>query len=204
MRYAYRNVVRSNNGLVIPGASINIYLAGTSTPANVYASEIGGGHITSTTTDSAGAFSFYVDDSDYGPYQKFKVEIFALGITRSLDNLIIFDTEKAIKISNAQYYGGLVAASIGIDWNNGNVQRIVLANGANTITMANAKSGGRYVLILKQPASGAAGTVTWPAAVVWPSGITPVLSSVNGKRDLFSLIYDGTDSEYYGNSSLNY
>lgn len=102
-----------------------------------------------------------------------------------------------------QYYAVQYTTTTALDWNNGNVQYIQLASGAQTFTFSNPLGGGRYVLILKQPGSGAAGTVTWPT-ISWAGGTTPTLTTTNNKVDIITLIYDGTNTVYYGNSSLNY
>lgn len=103
-----------------------------------------------------------------------------------------------------QYASTLYGCTTTLDWNNANVQRIVLANGAQTFTFANPRTGGRYLLILVQPASGAAATVNWPNTVVWPAGSAPVLTTTNSKTDVIAFVYDGTATKYYGASSLNY
>jgi len=43
-------------------------------------------------------------------------------------------------------------------------------------------------------------TVTWPAAVLWPGGTAPTLSTGANAVDLVALYYDGTN--YYGVASL--
>jgi hypothetical protein len=94
-----------------------------------------------------------------------------------------------------------------VNWNNGNVQYLVLLNAsstATTFTFSNPIDGGRYILILKQPASGTAATVTWDAKVLWSNGVTPVLTVTSSKVDIFSFIYDGTNDKYYGGNSFNY
>lgn len=91
------------------------------------------------------------------------------------------------------------------DWNEGNVHYVQLGNGAHSApTFNNPKDGGRYMLILKQPAAGAAGTVTWPATVLWSGGTAPTLTLTNGKVDIIMFVYDGTNSKYYGGFSLAY
>jgi hypothetical protein len=94
-----------------------------------------------------------------------------------------------------------------VNWNNGNVQYLVLLNAtstATTFTFSNPKDGGRYILILKQPASGTAATVTWDGKVLWSNAATPVLTTTSNKVDIFSFIYDGTNDKYYGGNSFNY
>lgn len=62
------------------------------------------------------------------------------------------------------------------------------------------------MLVLKQPPSGGAGTVgTWGSSdVLWPGGVAPTLTVTNGKTDVVTFIYDGTNSKYMGGASLNY
>ncbi|MCX5697582.1 MAG: hypothetical protein NTU54_06430 [Candidatus Omnitrophica bacterium] len=103
-----------------------------------------------------------------------------------------------------QYYSAKYSCTTTLSWDNGNVQYIQLAGGGNTFTFANPQGGGRYLLILKQPSSGSAGTVTWPAAVLWSAGTAPTLTATNSKVDIITFVYDDTNSKYYGGSSLNY
>ena len=109
------------------------------------------------------------------------------------------------KISSVgQYASAKHTCTTTLDWNNANVQYIQLANGAQTFTFANPLDGGRYCIILKQPSSGAAGTVSWPATVLWPAATQPTLTVTNGQVDIVTFVYDGTNSKYYAGSSLNH
>jgi hypothetical protein len=106
--------------------------------------------------------------------------------------------------TSGQYASSKYTTTISLSWANGNVQYIVLANGSQTFTFANPIDGGRYLLILKQPASGSAGTVSWPSNVYWPGGTIPTLTATNGQVDIVTFVYDGTNTQYYGGYSLNY
>ncbi|NTW32416.1 MAG: LamG domain-containing protein, partial [Bacteroidetes bacterium] len=99
--------------------------------------------------------------------------------------------------TSGQYASAKYTTTTSLNWANGNVQHIQLANGAQTFTFANSLDGGRYVLFLKQPSSGAAGTVTWPATVLWSGGTAPTLTTTNDKVDVISFIYDATNTKYY-------
>ncbi len=107
-------------------------------------------------------------------------------------------------VSGSQYYSSKYTTTVTLDWDNGNVQYIVLANGGQTFTFSNGKDGGRYLLILKQPASSTAGTVTWPGTVAWSGASAPTLTLTNGQVDIITFVYDGTNTKYYGGFSLNY
>jgi hypothetical protein len=104
--------------------------------------------------------------------------------------------------ANGQYFSRRYPATTSINWANGNVQYLQLANGVNTITFTGAQPGGRYLLELKQPAAGGAGTVTWDANVKWSGAIVPTLTATNGQTDIVTFYYNGTN--YAGAISLNY
>ena len=95
-RYPYTEVVRDGNGVVVNGASVTVYLAGTTTLATIYSASSGGVAITGSavTTDSAGAFTFWVDASDHPTSQLFKFAIAgpaALSMLASVvDNIFIY------------------------------------------------------------------------------------------------------------------
>lgn len=97
-------------------------------------------------------------------------------------------------------YTQTYASTTAINWSNGNVQQVTLT-GNTTFTFVNGISGGRYLLVVKQDATGSR-VITWPAAVKWPDGgATPPTSGAN-KTDVFSLVFDGTN--YFGGFNLNY
>lgn len=74
MRLIVQDVLRDGNGVVIRDATVNVYLAGTTTPANVYTTLTGTTAVASVTTDSTnGSFLFYVDAFEYGTAQEYKV-----------------------------------------------------------------------------------------------------------------------------------
>jgi hypothetical protein len=102
-----------------------------------------------------------------------------------------------------QYFSRRYTATTSINWVNGNTQFVQLVNGANSISLTGAKPGGRYLLELKQPASGVAGTVTWADAnVKWSAATAPTLTATNGRTDIVTFYYNGTN--YAGAASLDY
>jgi hypothetical protein len=90
MRSYYKGVARDQYGAIIGGATIAIYLAGTTTVASVYTVSIGGTAVNSVTADVEGVFYFYVDTSDYSNIQLFKLVISYLGNTATYDNIVAF------------------------------------------------------------------------------------------------------------------
>jgi hypothetical protein len=81
------------------------------------------------------------------------------------------------------------APAITVDWSRGSTQTVTLA-GNRTLTFLNGQKGGKYILILKQDATGSR-TVTWPASVHWPGTYGPPLTTTAGKADYIVLIYNG-------------
>jgi hypothetical protein len=112
-----------------------------------------------------------------------------------------FWVQSGVSRFDGQYYGTIATTTTTLDWNSGNVQKITLANGGQTFTFANPRAGARYVLVLSQPSSGAAGTVTWPT-IRWAGGAAPTLTATNSQKDIITIIYDGTD--YLGSAVLNF
>ena len=95
------------------------------------------------------------------------------------------------------------------DWNNGNIQEMTLASSDQDFDPSNAKAGATYILKIKQPSSGAAGTINWNAAsatVLWPSPGEPTLSTANDAIDIVTLICTDSASggTYYANATLNF
>jgi hypothetical protein len=91
-------------------------------------------------------------------------------------------------------YGLTYSSSITINWNNGNVQSVVLT-GNTTFNFTNGQDGGKYILIIKQDSTGGR-TVTWPSSVRFPGGVTPTLSTGANKSDYIGFIYNGVDGKY--------
>jgi hypothetical protein len=110
----------------------------------------------------------------------------------------------AVMAATGQYFSTRVSgiAPGSVDFNSGNVIQVQLVSGANTVTVSNPKSGGRYVLEVKQPASGAAGTVTWPSTFKWSAGTAPTLTATNGLTDVVVLVYNGTN--FIASCALNF
>ena len=95
---------------------------------------------------------------------------------------------------------GTTASSTTIDWNNGNVQEVVL--GANTtFTFTNPQAGATYILVVRQSSSGS-NTTTWPGTVTWSGAANPTMTPNANRFDVFTFIYDG--SKYFGSYVQNF
>jgi len=78
-------VVRDANGVIVPGATIVVYLAGTNTLATFYAAHSGGSPVASVTSDVDGKFNIFVDDVDYPITTMFKFVTIFGSITKTDD-----------------------------------------------------------------------------------------------------------------------
>ena len=85
----------NEQGQVIPGASISIYLAGTETPATIYTSESGSDIIQippQLTTNADGYYEFWMGDTSedfgYSSFQKFKIAWEKPGIAEGYNDYI--------------------------------------------------------------------------------------------------------------------
>jgi hypothetical protein len=88
-----------------------------------------------------------------------------------------------------------------IDLANGTVQILTLT-GNVTYTFPTATAGKSFILIQKQDGTGSR-TVTWPAAVKWPAGTAPTITSTASKADKYVFTADG--SNWIGsNAGQNY
>lgn len=96
---------------------------------------------------------------------------------------------------SADYKENTVTANTGtaytINIGNGTVQILTLT-GNCTFTFPTATAGKSFILFLKQDGTGSR-TATWPAAVKWPGGTAPTITSTASKADKYVFTADGTN-----------
>jgi len=82
----------------------------------------------------------------------------------------------------------------------GNVIGLTLNSGVNSAFVLNAQNGfvRQIEILIRQPASGGAGTAAWPANVKWPAGAAPTLSVTNGFVDKIRMTYIPFTGFWYG------
>ncbi len=118
-------------------------------------------------------------------------------------------TKPFAKTYSNQYATTLVsgagAQNTTIDWNNGTSQVlnwIGVAGGGYNVLLSNGIAGSAYVLETIQNNSGTC-SITWSGSnIAWQAGISGLMTSTSGVRDMFSFWYDG--SKYLGTFSNNY
>ena len=101
------------------------------------------------------------------------------------------------------YYNiGTVTSTVTLDLANGTFQNLTLTSAtALTVTMPTATAGKSFILMVRQPASGTATTVTF-TSVKWPAGTAPTVTATLSRADFFAFFSDGTN--WYGSSVQNF
>ena len=92
------------------------------------------------------------------------------------------------------------STALTIDWTLGNKAKCTMTGNA-TLTFTAPSSACNVVLEVVQDGTGSR-TITWPAAVKWPGGAAPTLSTAASSIDVISFYYNGTT--YYGAAALDY
>ena len=86
-----------------------------------------------------------------------------------------------------------------IDWRLGNKFFFTFGAFNETLTFTNPSNPCSLILVLKQDSVGSR-IMTWPAAVKWPGGTAPTLTTGANTIDIIAFYFDGTN--YYGVDSL--
>lgn len=93
--------------------------------------------------------------------------------------------------------GNQAGASLTLNSNNGNFQKLTLTGNITSITMTAPLVGiGRFQFKFIQDGSGGRTVTGWPGTVLWPAGTDPTFSTGIGDVDILSFYWDGTS--WYG------
>jgi hypothetical protein len=111
-------------------------------------------------------------------------------------NNVLASSPEITSLREKKTNGTISAGVLAIDCALGNVLAVDLNANITSVTFSNVPaSGSAYSIILSFKADGTARTITWPAAVRWPSGTAPTMTSTNNKVDTLVLYtYDGGTS----------
>jgi hypothetical protein len=129
------------------------------------------------------------------------------GVTSSTGSgsVVLNNTPSLTNPTVTNYVETPVTANTGtaytINITNGTFQILTLTDNC-TFTFPTATSGKSFILLLRQDGTGGR-TATWPAAVKWPGGTAPTITSTANRLDKFIFSADGTN--WYGsNAGQNY
>lgn len=87
-----------------------------------------------------------------------------------------------------------------LDCATGNIFNITMSASITTLSFSNIPAAGRVynmTLFVNQDATGSR-TITWPAAVRWPSGTAPTLTTTANKTDILNLVTHDGGTTWYG------
>ena len=226
--------LNANSGSAMPSTAnaFGVYMTSNTTPdfevvgggtstlnTNFKITGIGaaGDYIIKNAGNDADAYTVYMTDgtgqANVGAYGgiNFISRYGSIGSTANYNNLGVWTFERNVVIKGQAYtelHTGATPADP--DWDDGNVQEMTLASLDQDFDPSNSKAGATYILKIKQPSSGAAGTINWNAAsatVKWPAGTPPTLSTANNAEDIVTLICvvgAVSGGTYYGNATLNF
>jgi hypothetical protein len=78
------------------------------------------------------------------------------------------------------------------------VVELTMSSNITTLSFSNNKASGTVnVWYIVTYGDGTARSITWPAAVKWPGGVSPAITSASAKRDIYQFIsYDGLTNIY--------
>ena len=81
---------------------------------------------------------------------------------------------------------------------NGNVFRVSRNANITTVTISNpAATGNACSFTLIFDANGTSYTITWPAAVKWPGGTAPTITTTNSRSDMFVFYTNNAGTTWY-------
>ena len=126
-----------------------------------------------------------------------------IALTSDLASYVPINSGTTGQYASTEVTDTVDTGAVTVNWNDGNVHYMVLDAGANTITLTNPLSGGRYILNLKQPAAGEAGTVTFDPVPYWPDGVFITLTTTNNAIDVITFEYSAAIGKYIGSEMLD-
>jgi hypothetical protein len=108
-------------------------------------------------------------------------------------NNVLASSPEITSLREKKTDGTISSGVLAINCAAGNVLAVDLNANITSVAFSNIPaSGSAYSIILSFKADGTARTITWPAAVRWPNGTAPTMTSTNNKVDTIVLYtYDG-------------
>lgn len=104
-----------------------------------------------------------------------------------------------VDVNGNQAVNIVSVAALDIDCSAGNFFTKTI-NGNSTFTFSNVPSSRAFAFTLELVHT--SGSVTWPAAVVWPNNIAPVLNT--GRTHMFTFVTDNNGTTWRGAAQVNY
>ena len=118
---------------------------------------------------------------------------------------IVIDDSQNLTVNTATFSGGvsenyssptISSGTLTLDLSQGNLFNVAYNAAVTTLTISNTTANKASVFALILNYNGTAYTFTWPASIRWPSGVSPVLTNTNGKRDMFTFVTFDNGTSY--------
>ena len=150
-------------------------------------------------------------DVNVGDDATIQSDLHVLGSTQLDGNAIIGNAPADVLQVNATVVGAplktytetrtdpaIAAGALALDCSLGTYFKVAL-NANVTVTITNPPAAARVLgITIIFVADGTVRAITWPASVVWPSGVAPTMSGPAGKRDLITLLTDDGGVTWFG------
>ena len=90
------------------------------------------------------------------------------------------------------------SGTLTLDLSTAGVFYVNLNASITTLTISNVQSVGSSAFTLIFTADGTPRSVTWGGSILWPAGSSPVLTSTNSKKDVFSFVTLDGGTNWHG------
>jgi hypothetical protein len=101
-------------------------------------------------------------------------------------------------LSEVSASASISSGTLTLDLSTAGVFYVSLNENITTLTISNAQSVGSSAFTIVFTADGTPRAVAWGASVLWPAGASPLLTSTNGKKDVFSFVTLDGGTNWYG------
>jgi hypothetical protein len=203
--HAYHQYVYTSSGWIEFGGTANLAASSIKDLGDVYSSmtPTDGQILTYDTTNGWQAETLSTDlINDTTPQLGGNLDLNGNNILCS-DNIVERPEIKDYAVSHTSV--SISSGAVTLDCTNGNSFSITLTEDITSMSIINPPANGKYGQIRIKIIQGAgAYTVSWPAAVLWPAGTPPVISTTSGDIDLVVLETDDAGTTYLGNFNQGY
>jgi hypothetical protein len=101
-------------------------------------------------------------------------------------------------LSEVSASAAISAGTLTLDLSAAGVFYVNLNSSITTFSFTNVQSVGSSAFTLIFTADGTPRTVTWGGSILWPAGASPLLTSTNGKKDVFSFVTLDGGTNWHG------
>jgi hypothetical protein len=101
-------------------------------------------------------------------------------------------------LSEVSASAAISSNTLTLDLSTAGVFYVALNADITTLTISNTQSVGSSAFTLIFTADGTPRAVTWGASIVWPGLTAPVLTSTNGKKDIFTFLTSDGGTTWLG------